>query len=62
MWRRLTAGVLICAVLLQGMAFALDGARFAAAAVGTADWASFELCRHDGGAAPDGAPESPATF
>jgi hypothetical protein len=59
-WRRLTAGVLICALLLQGVAFVLEGARLAAAAAGTADWASFELCRHDGGAVPDGTPESPA--
>jgi hypothetical protein len=56
-WRRLTACALVFALVLQGIAFSLAGARLAATA---ADWAGFELCRHDGGAGPGGAPEAPA--
>jgi hypothetical protein len=44
--RQLAAVALIYALLLQGFAFALDSARFAAAA-GGADGAGFELCHHD---------------
>jgi hypothetical protein len=58
-WRRLTACVLVLALIFQGIAFSLAGARLATEAAGTADWAGFELCRHDGGV-PGGAPESPA--
>jgi len=64
MWRRLTAGILICALLLQGVAFTFAGSRLAgeaAGAAGAADWAGFELCRHNAGAAPGGAPATPAT-
>jgi hypothetical protein len=74
MLRRLTASILICALVLQGIAFTFAGARLAAGAglaanargaVGVgraADWAGadFELCRHNAGAAPDGVPAIPA--
>jgi hypothetical protein len=57
-WRQLTACVLVFALILQGVAFTLAGARLAAA--DPADTAAgFELCRHDGGTAGGGAPESP---
>ena len=58
-WRRLTACVLVFALILQGIGLTLAGARLAAA--DSADTAAnFELCRHDGGTAGGGAPESPA--
>ncbi len=62
MWRRLTACTLVCALVLQGIAFTFAGARLAAGAAGAADWAGagFELCRHNAGAAPDGVPATPA--
>ena len=63
-WRRLVASVLIFAVMLQGMAFAVAAGRVAAKAASDTDLAGFELCRHngvadDGGnaALPGGAPE-----
>jgi hypothetical protein len=59
-WLRLTACILVFALVLQGIAFTLAGARLGADAAGTADQASFELCRHDGGTAGGGTPESPA--
>jgi len=59
-WRRLAACVLVFALVLQGIAFTLAGARLAADTAGTADQAGFEVCRHDGGTPPGGAPESPA--
>jgi hypothetical protein len=55
-WRRLTACALVLALVIQGMAFSLAGARLAAAAA--TDGAGFELCRHDAGT-PGGAPEAP---
>jgi hypothetical protein len=65
MWRRLTACILIGALVLQGIAFTFAGTTFAvgaAGATGAADWAGagFELCRHNAGAAPDGVPATPA--
>ena len=56
-WRRFTAGVLAFALVLQGIAFTLAGARLAADPATTT--AGFELCRHDGGTA-GGAPEGSA--
>jgi hypothetical protein len=63
-WRQLVASVLIFAVMLQGMAFAVAAGRVASNAASDTDWAGFELCRHngfadDGGnaALPGGAPE-----
>ena len=58
-WRRLTACLLVYAVFLHGMTGAIAGMRFAADPAGGADWAGFELCRHDNAApalpgAPDG--------
>ncbi len=50
-WRRVTAGALIYALVLQGMAFALIGARMAAAAVTEGALAAYELC-HDVAADP----------
>jgi hypothetical protein len=57
-WQRLTACVLVFALILQGVAFTLAGARLAAADP-TDTAAGFELCRHDGGSAGGGAPENP---
>jgi hypothetical protein len=57
--QRVTACVLVLALVLQGIAFTLAGARLAAADPTDAA-AGFELCRHDGGLAGGGAPESPA--
>ena len=63
MWRRVTAALLICALFIHGISFAVSGAvagpRLSADAVGGADWAGFELCRHDNAApalpgGPDG--------
>ena len=66
MWRSLTACLLICALVIQGIAFTFAGATLAAggtgaAEVGAADWAGtgFELCRHNAGTTPDGAPTAP---
>jgi hypothetical protein len=66
MWRRLTACILIFALVLQSIAFTFAGATLAggaAGATGAADWAGagFELCRHNAGAAPDGVPAAPAS-
>jgi hypothetical protein len=58
-WRRLSAGILVFALVLQGIAFSWAGARLAADAAGATALAGFELCRHDG-AVPDGAPQAPA--
>jgi len=59
-WRRLTACALVFALVIQGIAFTLAGARLAADAAAATDFAGFELCRHAGDAAPGGAPETPA--
>ena len=56
-WRRLTASVLVFALILQGIAFTLAGARLAD---DPADSAGFALCRHDGGAAGGGEPKRPS--
>jgi hypothetical protein len=55
-WRRVTACLLIYALFLHGMAFAMAGAQLSANAAGGADRAGFELCRHDNAAPalPDG--------
>jgi hypothetical protein len=58
-WQRLTAAVLVLALVLQGIAVTVAEARLAAANPTDAA-ASFELCRHDGGLGGGGAPESPA--
>ncbi len=56
--QRLAACVLIFALILQGIALTLAGARLAAA--DPADTAAgFVLCRHDGGTPGGSAPESP---
>jgi Protein of unknown function (DUF2946) len=55
-WRRLTACLLICALFMHGIASAvssaiagtMSGAQPSADAVVPADWAGFEVCRHDG--------------
>jgi hypothetical protein len=59
MWRQLTACVLVCALVIQGMAFALMGGAGAAGATAGADVAGFELCRHDAAPSPDGGPAGP---
>jgi hypothetical protein len=59
-WQRLTAGILVLALVLQGIAFTLAGARVAAADPTDAA-ASFFLCRHDGGLGGGGPPKSPAS-
>jgi hypothetical protein len=49
--RGLTACVLIYALFVHGMAFAMaGGARLSGDAAGGSDWAGFELCRHDNAA------------
>jgi hypothetical protein len=58
-WQRLAAGVLVLALVLQGIALTLAGARLAATNP-TDAVAGFELCRHNGGLGGGGAPESPA--
>jgi len=60
LWRRLTAAVLVCALVLQGVAFALTSARLIATTVNT-DWAGVEICHHDGGASrlPGSVPDTP---
>jgi hypothetical protein len=59
MGRQVAAAVLIFALLLQSMAFAVAAGGLAA---DDTAGAAFELCRHDAGAAaqPGSAPESPA--
>jgi hypothetical protein len=60
-WRRLTACLLVCALILHGMAFAMAGVRLSADPAGGADWAGFELCRHDNAVpAQPGAPDGQA--
>lgn len=59
--RRFTACIVVFALVLQGIAFTLAGARLTADQAGATVQAGFELCRHDGGTAGGGAPESPAT-
>jgi len=59
-WRRLTACILVFALLLHGIGFTSAAARLSANAAGTADRTAFELCRHNGGVAGGGAPASPA--
>jgi hypothetical protein len=57
-WRRLTACLLVCALFLHGMTGAIASVRLAADPAGGADWAGFELCRHDNAApAQPGAPD-----
>jgi hypothetical protein len=59
--RRLAACLLIFALFLHGMAFAVAGVRLAPDAAGGADRTGFELCRHDNAApALPGAPEGQA--
>jgi hypothetical protein len=64
-WRRLTACLLICALFLHGIAFAMagamSGARLSADGASVADFAAFELCRHEKAATEQpGDPGSPA--
>jgi hypothetical protein len=59
--RRLTACLLIFALFLHGVTFAMAGVRLAPDAAGGADWAGFELCGHDNAApALPGAPDDQA--
>jgi hypothetical protein len=46
-WRRVTACLLIYALFMNGLTFAMAGARLSTDPAGGADWAGFELCRHD---------------
>jgi hypothetical protein len=57
-WRRFAVGVLVFALVLQGIAPTPAGARLAADPA--TNTAGFELCRHDSATPPKGAPESPA--
>lgn len=56
-WRRLTAGTLIYALLMQGLLIEVGAVRLAAVKAG---WAGFEVCSRDGGRTPGDAPERPA--
>ena len=58
-WRQLTACLLVCALVIQGMAFALMGGASATSVTAGPDVAGFELCRHDGPSAPDSGPAGP---
>jgi len=58
-WRRVFAGALVYALVLQGFFFAVAGG---APAIGTADnapWAGFPLCSHSGSAAPEAPAQNP---
>jgi hypothetical protein len=58
-WRQITAGVLIFALVLQGLAFALAAnGREIGPSADLASFAGFELCSHNAGAAPPAAPEN----
>ena len=59
-WRRLTACLLVYALFMHGLAFAMAGARLNVDAAGAPDWGGFELCRHDAGAPNQPAPDQPA--
>jgi len=65
-WRRLTACLLVYALFMHGIGFAMSssmagatmsGARLSTDGAAAADWAGFELCRHDNTA--PGEPGSP---
>jgi hypothetical protein len=57
-WRRLTTCLLVYALFMHGLAFAMAGARFN---LDPANAAGFELCRHDAGTPTQPAPDQPAT-
>ncbi|MBV9971296.1 MAG: hypothetical protein JO228_15040 [Xanthobacteraceae bacterium] len=57
-WRRLTAGLLVFALFMHGVAFAMASSRLNVEPTGAPDWAGFELCRHDAGAPNQ--PDQPA--
>jgi hypothetical protein len=57
-WRRTLAGVLVCALVLQGFIFAADKLQAAIGGAQDAAWAGFELCTHSGSASAS--PETPA--
>jgi hypothetical protein len=60
-WRRLTACLLVYALFMHGLAFAMASARVNLDPAGAPDWAGFELCRHAAGAPNQPAPDQPAT-
>jgi hypothetical protein len=60
-WRRLTACLLVYALFMHGLAFAMAGARVSVDPTGAADLAGFEVCRHDAAAPNQPAPDQPAT-
>jgi hypothetical protein len=60
-WRRLIACLLVCAVFMHGVAFAMAGARLNIDPAGAPDGTGFELCRHDAGTPNQPAPDQPAT-
>jgi hypothetical protein len=60
-WRRLTACLLVYALFMHGLAFAMVGARVNVDPAGAPDLAGFELCRHDAGTPNQPAPDQPAT-
>ena len=60
-WRCIFAGILVCALVLQGFTFAVDILQTALGGAGGAQdtaWAGFELCTHNGGASAF--PQTPA--
>jgi hypothetical protein len=67
-WRQLTACLLIFALFMHGIVFALStamagatSARLSAEGAGAAEWTGFELCRHDNAAPIEpGNPGGPA--
>jgi hypothetical protein len=52
-WRQLTASLLVCALIFQGLMLAFAGAQAAAGASSEIDGAGFELCRHGGSSPSD---------
>jgi len=55
-WRRVLAGVLAYALVLQGFIVAFDIGRPASAAPNGVAWAGFELCSHNADSALPGVP------
>jgi hypothetical protein len=57
-WRQWIAGLLVFALVVQGLMLALAGAQASAGATGEPDWAGFEVCRHGGTSPSDPASDT----
>lgn len=58
-WRRLTASLLVFALVLQSLGLAVAGTRLSPERAST-DWAGFEICHHDAGTPEQPSPDQPA--